>query len=48
MKMKYPQEIYLDGYTCTQMYDQSEEQSDVITGSFISLYLDGKFTYLWN
>ena len=30
------------------MYYHSEECSDVITGSFISLYPDGRLTYLWN
>lgn len=54
--MEYPKEIYLDGYTYTQMYEHekggtyyhSEECSDVITGSFISLYLNGRLTYLWD
>ena len=52
---EYPKEIYLDGYTYTQMYEHekdgiyyhSEECNDVITGSFISLYPDGRLTYLW-
>jgi hypothetical protein len=54
--MEYPKEIYLDGYIYTQMYEHekggmyyhSEECSDVITGSFISLYPDGRLTYLWD
>ena len=54
--MEYPKEIYLDGYTYTQMYEHekggmyyhSEECSDVITGLFISLYPDGRLTYLWD
>lgn len=54
--MKYPQKIYLDGHTYTQMYEHekggmyyhSEECNDAITGSFISLYPDGRLTYLWN
>ena len=54
--MEYPKEIYLDGYTYTQMYEHekggmyyhSEECNDVITGSFISLYPDGRLTYLWD
>ena len=51
--MEYPKEIYLDGYTYTQMYEHekggtyyhSEECSDVIIGSFISLYSDGKYDF---
>lgn len=54
--MKYPKEIYLDGCTYMQMYEHEkggmyyhlEECSEVITGSFISLYPDGRLTYLWN
>lgn len=54
--MEYPKEIFLDGYTYTQMYEHekggmyydSEECKDVVMGSFISLYPDGRLTYLWN
>lgn len=54
--MEFPKEIYLDGYTYTQMYEHekggmyyhSEECNDVVTGSFISLYPGGRLTYLWN
>ena len=35
--MEYPKKIYLDGYTYTP-----------ITSIFISLYPDGRLTYLWN
>lgn len=56
MKMKYPKEIYLDGYTYVQMYEhekcgmyyRSTKNPDPITNTCISLYPDGKLTYLWN
>ena len=51
--MEYPKEIYLDGYTYTQMYFHegggmyyhSKECHDPITSVFITLYPDGKLTY---
>ena len=54
--MEFPKEIYLDGYTYTQMYEHekggmyyhSEECPDPITNICISLYPDGRLTYLWN
>ena len=54
--MEYPKEIYLDGYIYTQMYEHegggmyyhSEDCHDVITSTCISLYPDGRLTYLWN
>lgn len=54
--MEFPKEIYLDGYTYTQMYEHkkggmyyhSTENPDPITNTCISLYPDGRLTYLWN
>ena len=54
--MKYPKKIYLDGYTYVQMYEHekgrmyyhSEENPNPITNTYISLYSDGRLTYLWN
>ena len=54
--MKYPKEIYLDGYTYVQMnehekggmYYHSKENPDLVTNTCISLYPDGKLTFLWN
>ena len=54
--MKYPKEIYLDGYTYVQMYEHekggmyyhSKEKPELITCICISLYSNGKLTFLWN
>jgi hypothetical protein len=54
--MKYPKEIYLDGYTYVQMYEHekggmyyhSKENPDLVTNTCISLYPDGELTFLWN
>lgn len=54
--MEYPKEICLDDYTYTQMYKhekggmyyRSTENPDPITNTCISLYPDGRLTYLWN
>ena len=54
--MKFNFQIYLDGYTYTPMYEHegggmyyhSEECNNPITSIFISLYPDGRLTYLWN
>ena len=54
--MEYPKEIYLDGYAYTQMYEHkkggmyyhSKDCPDPITNTCISLYPDGRLTYLWN
>ena len=56
IEVKYPKEIYLNGYTYVQMYEHekggmyyhSEENLNPVTNVCISLYPDGKLTYLWN
>lgn len=54
--MKFPKEIYLNGYTYIQMYEherggmyyRSEENPNPVMNTYISLYPDGKLTFLWN
>ena len=52
--MKYPKEIYLDGYTYVQMYEHEKGGTYYISETanpvlcWLDVYKDGTVKYLWN